>query len=96
MRLLILPLFLLFSACATQLEDYSINSNAEHPLFEQEFDLPSYFSGRTYAWGMLKDRKGFVSRRFCVVIDGEFKRDMSSQQAVSGTLFEKFYWDEKV
>ena len=94
MRLLLTTCCLLLSACATQLEDYAQPQHSIMAPFAEKFVLAEYFSGRTYAWGMLKDHKGFVSRRFCVVIDGDFKRDMSSQTAVSGTLFEKFYWDD--
>ncbi len=55
---------------------------AEPPL-----DLKEYFSGPIKAWGLVQDRKGHVTRRFDVTMNGTWDGDV-------GTLEEHFdYYD---
>ncbi len=68
------------NACSmTPLEQYS----------EQEptLDLQEYFTGEIKAWGLIQDRKGKVTRRFDVVMNGTWDDNI-------GTLKEDFqYYD---
>ncbi|MCY4035070.1 MAG: DUF3833 domain-containing protein [Hyphomicrobiales bacterium] len=51
------------------------------------FDLQEYFTGRIEAWGFVQDRKGHVTRRFDVIMDGAW-------EGGNGTLKEQFrYYD---
>lgn len=51
------------------------------------FDLQEYFTGRIKAWGFVQDRKGHVTRRFDVIMNGAWEGD-------NGTLKEQFrYYD---
>jgi hypothetical protein len=50
-------------------------------------DLETYFSGPIKAWGLVQDRKGRVTRRFDVVMEGRWENGV-------GVLEEKFdYYD---
>lgn len=40
---------------------------------QPKFDLVSYFSGRTEAWGMVQKRGGAVTKRFHVVVQGRME-----------------------
>lgn len=51
------------------------------------FDLQEYFTGWIKAWGFVQDRKGHVTRRFDVIMNGTWEGD-------NGTLEEQFrYYD---
>ncbi len=56
-------LTLLLSGCAGQdISQYEGN----RPIF----DLFNYFSGKTYGWGIVQDRRGVLLRQFEVTIEG--------------------------
>ena len=64
LRLLVLPLFLLLTACSGR-PDLDAPSMGGPDLALEEF-----FAGRTVAWGQFQDRFGEVRRRFRVEVDG--------------------------
>lgn len=49
--------------------------------------LEDYFNGQVEGWGYFQNRSGVVSKRFKVVMQGQW-------QANHGTLDEKFYWSD--
>lgn len=52
-----------------------------------QLDLEEYFNGPIKAWGLVQDRKGHVTRRFDVTMNGTWEGD-------TGTLEEHFeYYD---
>jgi hypothetical protein len=54
---------------------------------EPKLDLEEYFTGSIKAWGLVQDRKGHVTRRFDVTMNGTWEGD-------TGTLVEHFkYYD---
>ena len=54
-----------------------------------DLDLQEYFTGPIKAWGLVQDRKGHVTRRFDVTMNGSWEGD-------TGTLEEHFdYYDGK-
>ena len=54
---------------------------------EPQLDLKSYFTGPIKAWGLVQDRKGHVTRRFDVTMEGTWEGN-------TGTLEEHFqYYD---
>jgi len=64
--------------------------NLDHYTDTQpQLDLQDYFSGSIKAWGIIQDRKGHVTRRFDVTMNGTWDGD-------TGTLEEDFqYYDGK-
>ena len=54
---------------------------------QPSIDIQSYFNGPIKAWGLVQDRKGHVTRRFDVTMNGKWDGD-------TGTLEEDFqYYD---
>jgi len=54
---------------------------------DPQLDVQEYFSGPIKAWGIVQDRKGHVTRRFDVTMNGTWEGD-------TGTLEENFkYYD---
>lgn len=57
---------------------------------QMTFDLQEYFTGQIKAWGFVQDRKGHVTRRFDVIMNGTWEDD-------SGILKEQFrYYDGEI
>lgn len=54
---------------------------------EPKLDIRSYLNGKIKAWGMLEDRKGRVTRRFIVDMEGKWKGN-------EGVLEEYFSFDD--
>ena len=77
-----LSLFLLVS-CSTE---QSIYKNKK-----PTFDLKTYFTGPVIAWGLVKDYKQQVTRRFCVEMTGTWEEE---QGVNKGLLAETFYFDD--
>lgn len=78
---LLMSLLTFLSACigGPTLDHYKDS----HP----KFDLQEYFTGPVKAWGFVQDRKGHVTQRFDVTMDGTWEGDI-------GTLKEQFrYYD---
>lgn len=69
LRLFVLiPLLALLGGCsAMQPKDFEGS--------EPRFDLFSYFSGETRAWGIFQDRAGRLQRQFTVAIQGKVEGD---------------------
>lgn len=80
--LLVMGVFLMFSACSTpQLEDKEQKT--------PEFLVEQYFNGPVKAWGLVQSRSGKVIRRFEVDMVGKWNGN-------EGTLDESFdYYDGK-
>lgn len=77
---LLMGLMTLLSACAGPTLDHYKDQSP--PL-----NLESYFNGPIKAWGVIQDRKGHVTRRFDVTMNGTWDGD-------TGTLEEDFvYYD---
>lgn len=54
---------------------------------QMTFDLQEYFTGQIKAWGFVQDRKGHVTQRFDVIMNGAWEGD-------NGVLKEQFrYYD---
>ena len=53
-----------------------------------EFDIFSYFEGKTTGWGILQDRSGKLLRQFVVSITGTFTDDNTI------VLHEDFVWND--
>lgn len=49
--------------------------------------LEDYFNGPVEGWGYFQNRSGVVSKRFKVVMSGQWQKDR-------GVLDEKFYWSD--
>lgn len=82
--LVLMGLLTFLSACAggSSLDHYK---GSEPPL-----DLQEYFTGPIKAWGLVQDRKGHVTRRFDVTMNGTWEGD-------TGTLVEHFkYYDGEI
>ncbi len=78
--ILLMGLMTVLTACAGPSLDH-------YKGVEPELDLQSYFSGPIKAWGLVQDRKGHVTRRFDVTMNGTWDGD-------TGTLVEHFeYYD---
>ncbi len=73
-------LLLGLSACAT----LSPQTNSQPT---PNFDLVSYFRGRTYAYGLFEGRDSRLVRSFTVVADGV-------QSGDTFTLYERFLWND--
>jgi hypothetical protein len=82
-RLCLLGVIIMLSACSgPKLTAYKDS--------EPKFDLQDYFTGPIKAWGLVQDRKGQVTRRFDVTMNGTWQGNV-------GTLVEKFeYYDGEV
>lgn len=72
-------LMILFSCFS----DHPKNYQAKTPLLK----INEYFNGPVEAWGLLKDWRGRVTRRFKVTMVGTWKGE-------KGLLEEKFYFDD--
>lgn len=64
---------------------------SDHPKNYQNnlpaFHINEYFNGPVEAWGILKDWRGHVTRRFKVTMVGSWQKE-------KGVLEEKFYFDD--
>ncbi len=81
---LIMSLLTFLSACVSGPKlDYYKDS-------EPKLDLQEYFTGSIRAWGLVQDRKGRVTRRFDVTMNGTWEGN-------TGTLKEEFqYYDGEI
>ena len=76
------PLFfllILLSACSSDITDYQETT--------PKFDIKRYFTGKFVGWGMVQDYSNQVTRRFCVELNGTWKKNQ-------GELAEVFYFDD--
>ncbi|MCO4320879.1 DUF3833 domain-containing protein [Aliidiomarina quisquiliarum] len=76
--------WLLLVGCSAQINDYQGNK----PVLK----LEEFFNGSLVAHGVVQDRKGIVTQRFRVAIQGSWKE--GAQGVLHGELYEKFYWDD--
>jgi hypothetical protein len=72
-------MIMLLTSCSTSVKDYA----NEKPAFQ----IDKFFNGRLTAHGFLKDRKGFVSKRFVVKMNATWKGNV-------GTLNEDFVYSD--
>lgn len=79
MRFVMLGGLLTLTGCGENIDDYKNNT----PTLK----IQDYFDGNLKAWGLLKDFKGKVTRRFSVTMKGSWKKDR-------GTLEEHFVFDD--
>lgn len=61
---------------------------AEYADNKPEFDIFSYFEGKTSGWGIVQDRSGKLLRQFVVAIDGTFTDENTI------VLVEDFVWND--
>lgn len=69
----------LFSCSKIKPKDYQANN--------PKLDIRQYLNGKVKAWGMLENRKGEITRRFVVEMEGKFNGD-------EGILEEYFTFDD--
>jgi hypothetical protein len=62
-------------------------STKDYQSNRPSLDIRSYFDGKVEAWGMLENRKGKITRRFTVKMEGFWKGDI-------GELKEFFVFDD--
>ena len=98
LRTTVLLLCFIITSCSTSIEHYKNKTPS--------LDLEAFFQDRMIANGVIFDRKGALSRHFCVEIDSQWQpissKDLDIKyaskiegQALSkGKLFEKFYFDD--
>jgi hypothetical protein len=67
------------SSCSTPITAYQDST--------PELDIQRYFDGPVTAWGMVQDYNQQVTRRFCVEMQGTWKKNI-------GTLAETFYFND--
>ncbi len=72
-------LIIILNACGTSPKDY-LNT-------EPEFDLKEFFSGELKGWGLVKDYRGKVTKRFTVEMKGSWVGD-------KGELYELFKYQD--
>lgn len=79
LRFIMIGSLLTLIGCGENIEDYR---DTDPPL-----KIHDYFNGDLKAWGLLKDFKGKVTRRFSVTMTGTWKDK-------TGTLKERFIFDD--
>lgn len=72
-------LFILISGCSSDITDYQETN--------PKLDIKRYFTGEVVGWGMVQDYSNQVTRRFCVELNGTWKKNQ-------GELAEVFYFDD--
>lgn len=78
-RFLLLLSLVVLTGCGSNLDDY----RGQGP----SWDLARFFNGKLVAYGLVTDRRGEVTSRFRVEMQGHW-------QGGKGQLFEQFYFDD--
>ena len=67
------------AACSTSIEEYEAT--------EPSFDIQTFFNGDLKGWGLVKDYRNKVNRRFTIDMKGQWTED-------TGTLYELFKYTD--
>ena len=80
--IILLGVIMILKGCSLSITDYAET--------KPSLDLKDYFTGSIKAWGIVQDRKGKITRRFDVSMNGSWDGDV-------GTLREVFnYYDGEI
>ena len=80
--IILLGVIMILKGCSLSITDYAET--------KPSLDLKDYFTGSIKAWGIVQDRKGKITRRFDVSMNGSWDGDV-------GTLREMFnYYDGEI